>query len=253
MARARRFLSVSLFPRGSRERAASASRSSATVAGRDIAVVAARPSSPAVDISHTLAHLARSAGLHVETANQTVTVRLVHRRWSHALPCCRRRALPMFIDSRLASAVLVRPPLVLTVCPPAGISRDSEIMSTFEIPPEHDFDDQFESLLQGLHSIFSVDGSDDGKMNDVAKVVYAEQRLKEFRARAKERVDQAREDLRGEWVERLHVGQRVSSGCPADRSGHSIPAQPSLATTSKPNSPRNARPPTQQHKLTKPR
>ncbi|BGP29932.1 hypothetical protein JCM10296v2_001684 [Rhodotorula toruloides] len=78
-------------------------------------------------------------------------------------------------------------------------------MSTFEIPPEHDFDDQFESLLQGLHSIFSVDGSDDGKMNDVAKVVYAEQRLKEFRARAKERVDQAREDLRGKWVRRAKL------------------------------------------------
>ncbi|BGO97572.1 hypothetical protein RTG_01511 [Rhodotorula toruloides ATCC 204091] len=82
-------------------------------------------------------------------------------------------------------------------------------MSTFEIPPEHDFDDQFESLLQGLHSIFSVDGSDDGKMNDVAKVVYAEQRLKEFRARAKERVDQAREDLRA--IARDHKQAELAS------------------------------------------
>lgn len=71
-------------------------------------------------------------------------------------------------------------------------------MSTFEIPTEQEFDEQFLSLLTGVPAIFPVDPTDDGNLNDVEKVMYAEQRLKDFRLRAKERVDHARDDLRGE-------------------------------------------------------
>ncbi|TKA56266.1 hypothetical protein B0A53_01558 [Rhodotorula sp. CCFEE 5036] len=82
-------------------------------------------------------------------------------------------------------------------------------MSTFEIPTEQEFDEQFLSLLTGVPAIFPVDPTDDGNLNDVEKVMYAEQRLKNFRLRAKERVDHARDDLRA--IARDHKQAELAS------------------------------------------
>ncbi|GAA5887174.1 hypothetical protein JCM3774_005345 [Rhodotorula dairenensis] len=82
-------------------------------------------------------------------------------------------------------------------------------MSTFEIPTEQEFDEQFLSLLTGVPAIFPVDPTDDGNLNDVEKVMYAEQRLKDFRLRAKERVDHARDDLRA--IARDHKQAELAS------------------------------------------
>ncbi|GAA6004636.1 hypothetical protein JCM10207_000963 [Rhodosporidiobolus poonsookiae] len=71
-------------------------------------------------------------------------------------------------------------------------------MASFELPPD-DFSEQFDDLLNGIHAMFPVDQdySHDGQpQTDVAKVLSAEQRVKDWRATAKERVDQAREDLK---------------------------------------------------------
>ncbi|GAA5885245.1 hypothetical protein JCM6882_009535 [Rhodosporidiobolus microsporus] len=73
-------------------------------------------------------------------------------------------------------------------------------MATFELPPD-DFDEQFRELLEGVLDMFPVKDSSayhaDGQpQTDVDKVVEAEQRAKEWRVRAKGKVDQAREDLK---------------------------------------------------------
>lgn len=63
-----------------------------------------------------------------------------------------------------------------------------------------DFQSQFQELIDGALGLFVVDPSDahdDAGPNDVEKVLIAEQRVKEWRAQTKHRVDQARDDLRG--------------------------------------------------------
>ncbi|GAA6006385.1 kinetochore-associated Ndc80 complex subunit SPC24 [Rhodotorula paludigena] len=62
-----------------------------------------------------------------------------------------------------------------------------------------DFQSQFQELIDGALGLFVVDPSDahdDAGPNDVEKVLIAEQRVKEWRAQTKHRVDQARDDLR---------------------------------------------------------
>jgi hypothetical protein len=98
-------------------------------------------------------------------------------------------------------------------------------MSTFEIPTEQEFDEQFLSLLTGVPAIFPVDPTDDGNLNDVEKVMYAEQRLKDFRLRAKERVDHARDDLRGECKIRFLL---VRTGTAADLASLTFDHTPEL-------------------------
>ncbi|GAA5863806.1 hypothetical protein JCM1840_005773 [Sporobolomyces johnsonii] len=87
-------------------------------------------------------------------------------------------------------------------------------MATFELPPD-DFDNQFQDLLDGVLGMFPVeDVKHDGSQppqhsSDVDKVVYAEKRVKEWRAGARERVDAAREDLRS--LSREYEHARLSS------------------------------------------
>ncbi|BGP37751.1 hypothetical protein JCM10449v2_001673 [Rhodotorula kratochvilovae] len=60
--------------------------------------------------------------------------------------------------------------------------------------PADEFQAQFGDLIDGALGLFSLD--DDTSQNDVEKVLIAEQRVKEWRAETKHRVDQARDDLR---------------------------------------------------------
>ncbi|GAA5843802.1 hypothetical protein JCM9279_000151 [Rhodotorula babjevae] len=67
-------------------------------------------------------------------------------------------------------------------------------MATLD-PPADEFQLQFADLIDGALGLFSLDDST-GVENDVDKVLVAEQRVKEWRAETKHRVDQARDDLR---------------------------------------------------------
>ncbi|GAA5848314.1 hypothetical protein JCM8547_004476 [Rhodosporidiobolus lusitaniae] len=90
-------------------------------------------------------------------------------------------------------------------------------MAAFELPPD-DFDEQFGELLDGVLGMFPVKDSSsyaDGQpQTDVDKVVEAELRVKDYRARAKGKVDVAREDLKAisrDYQQALLASQRSSS------------------------------------------
>ncbi|GAA6029228.1 hypothetical protein JCM8097_003578 [Rhodosporidiobolus ruineniae] len=87
-------------------------------------------------------------------------------------------------------------------------------MAAFELPPD-DFDEQFGELLDGVLGMFPVKdaasnyGQDGQPQTDVDKVTEAEQRVKEWRTRARAKVDQAREDLKA--ISRDHDQARLNN------------------------------------------
>lgn len=100
----------------------------------------------------------------------------------------------MLIDPSLA-LFSVKPNTDTHSTPPAHeFAAHPHPMAASDLPAD-EFQAQFGDLIDGALGLFSLD--DDTNQNDVDKVLVAEQRVKEWRAETKHRVDQARDDLRG--------------------------------------------------------